>query len=66
VSDGWGDLDGNVNDGVGRRNAEAGRGLDMDVRQIDDGQLPERDGMLRVCDGGDEVCSRFSLILSRE
>jgi hypothetical protein len=63
VGDGRGDLDGNVNDGVGRGNAEAWRGLDVDVRQVDDGQLAERDGVLRICDGGDEICSGLSLAL---
>ena len=53
VGDGGGDVDDDGADvGVGR-----GRGLDADVGQVDDGQRAEGEGMLRVGDGRDEVCS---------
>ena len=55
VGDGGRDVHADLDDDVGVGDAECRRRLDADVRQVDDGQLAERDGMLRVCDGSDEV-----------
>lgn len=49
VGDGGRDLDGDGGDGVGVRDgAGDGRGRDVDVGEVDDGELAERDGMLGV------------------
>lgn len=36
----------------------SGQGPDMDVRQVDDRKGAQSQGMLRVCDRGDEVCGQ--------
>lgn len=55
MRDGGGDLDKDLDNLVGIRQAQRGGRSNLDVRQVYYGQLTERDGVLRVCDGGNEI-----------
>ena len=57
VGDGRGDVDAHLDDGVGGgRRAEGRGGRDVDVGQVDDGELAEGDRVLGIGDGGYEIC----------
>lgn len=56
MGDGRGDLDEDGDDGVGRGDDAGDRGRgDVDVWEVDDGELAEGDGVLGVGDGRDEI-----------
>lgn len=57
VRDGRRDVHRHRHDGVGRRVAEGGGRADVYVREVDDGELPEGDGMLGVGYRGNQVWS---------
>lgn len=65
VVDGWGQVDGDgVEDiEIGALACDGGR-VDVDVRQVDDGELGEGEGVFWVGDGSDQVWQEVSRLWS--